>query len=467
MQKILEFLRQIPLVAVLAVTGLLLTGVALVCKDTAYADYETESFSRPFLSIVMEGIHDGVYPWSGGGNGDPAAEAGSTAATAEAVAAAEESPESAKENGGQEAPEETEEKENTEEKESADQEKKDEEAAPEEKTDEEAASEEKTEEEKTSEEEDGKEGTEEEKKDSETEEKGKREKSDAAKRIEEAARQAEAKDALVEEVEAQVKAVEESETSPLDRPLDPLPENVCNKVVGAKDYGNADSYFMSPDDTLYNTDTEGMFARGEVTYTLGETDDSYFEDALFIGDSRTSGLAEYGNMMDHTSFMSRESASIYALFSSKMDFREPGSDVRETDLYDVLSARQYGKIYLSVGVNELGIGNTYGYYELYRRALIKIRVMQPEAIIYIQGSMHVSEAVAKKDKVTNNTIIVQRNKAISTLANGYNIFYIDMNTAVCDKNGNLIADYSGDGVHLKASKYELWHESLLQNAVSR
>ena len=125
MQKILEFLRQIPLVAVLAVTGLLLTGVALVCKDTAYADYETESFSRPFLSIVMEGIHDGVYPWSGGGNGDPAAEAGSTAATAEAVAAAEESPESAKENGGQEAPEETEEKENTEEKESADQEKKD------------------------------------------------------------------------------------------------------------------------------------------------------------------------------------------------------------------------------------------------------------------------------------------------------------------------------------------------------
>ena len=457
MQKILEFLRQIPLVAVLAVTGLLLTWVALVCRDTAYADYETQSFSRPLLSIVMEGIHDGVYPWSGGGDGDPAAEAGSTAVTAEAVAAAEESPESAKENGGQEAPEETEEKENTEEKESANQEKKDEEAA----------SEEKTEEEKTSEEEDGKEGTEEEKKDSETEEKGKREKSDAAKRIEEAARQAEAKDALVEEVEAQVKAVEESETAPLDKPLDPLPENVCNKVVGAKDYGNADSYFMSPDDTLYNTDTEGMFARGEVTYKLGETDDSYFEDALFIGDSRTSGLAEYGSMMDHTSFMSRESASIYALFSSKMDFREPGSDVRETDLYDVLSARQYGKIYLSVGVNELGIGNTYGYYELYRRALIKIRVMQPEAIIYIQGSMHVSEAVAKKDKVTNNTIIVQRNKAIATLANGYNIFYIDMNTAVCDKNGNLIADYSGDGVHLKASKYELWHESLLQNAVSR
>lgn len=457
MQKILDFLRQIPLVAVLAVTGLLLTGVALVCKDTAYADYETESFSRPFLSIVMEGIHDGVYPWSGGGDGDPAAEAGSTAATAEAVAAAEESPESAKENGGQEAPEETEETENAEEKESADQEKKDEEAAPEEKK----------EEEKTSEEEDGKEEAEEEKKESETEEKGKREKSDAAKRIEEAARQAEAKDALVEEVEAQVKAVEESETAPLDKPLDPLPENVCNKVVGAKDYGNADSYFMSPDDTLYNTDTEGMFARGEVTYKLGETDDSYFEDALFIGDSRTSGLAEYGNMMDHTSFMSRESASIYALFSSKMDFREPGSDVRETDLYDVLSARQYGKIYLSVGVNELGIGNTYGYYELYRRALIKIRVMQPEAIIYIQGSMHVSETVAKKDKVTNNTIIVQRNKAIATLANGYNIFYIDMNTAVCDKNGNLIADYSGDGVHLKASKYELWHESLLQNAVSR
>ena len=81
---------------------------------------------------------------------------------------------------------------------------------------------------------------------------------------------------------------------------DTIPEGVCNPVMQAEDYDVVNVAFLSPDDTEYNTDTEGMFARGEVTYTLGETDDSYLEDALFIGDSRTSGLAEYGSMMDHT-----------------------------------------------------------------------------------------------------------------------------------------------------------------------
>ena len=57
------------------------------------------------------------------------------------------------------------------------------------------------------------------------------------------------------------------------------------------------------------------------------------------------------------------------------------------------------------------------------------------------------------------------NQAIATLANGRNIFYIDMNTDLCDEDGNLKKELTGDGIHLKASACELWHKFLCKNAI--
>ena len=105
------------------------------------------------------------------------------------------------------------------------------------------------------------------------------------------------------------------------------------------------------------------------------------------------------------------------------------------------------------------------YYEKYREILELIRQYQPDALIYIQGIMHVSEEKSSSDSCRNNTVISQRNGAISTLANGRDIFYIDMNPYVCDHNGDLLPEMSGDGIHLKASAYEKWDRFLMENAV--
>jgi hypothetical protein len=81
--------------------------------------------------------------------------------------------------------------------------------------------------------------------------------------------------------------------------------------------------------------------------------------------------------------------------------------------------------------------------------------------------MHVSEKKSSSDEIYNNTIIVERNRAVSTLANGWNIFYIDMNSEVCDENGNLLPDLSSDGVHLYGSQYGRWKDFLMENAIVR
>ena len=57
--------------------------------------------------------------------------------------------------------------------------------------------------------------------------------------------------------------------------------------------------------------------------------------------------------------------------------------------------------------------------------------------------------------------------AVSTLANGHDIFYIDMNPAFCDEEGNVFSNLTGDGIHLKASAYATWHEFLLTHGIVR
>ena len=246
-----------------------------------------------------------------------------------------------------------------------------------------------------------------------------------------------------------------------------VPETSCSRVVPAKDYGVAQDRYLSPKGTEFNKDTEGLFAPNGIYYPLQKVDDKYFSDALFIGDSRTVGLFDYGGMESFTSFMARESTTVYDLFddNEKMDYTPLGKKTTERTLKDLLSKAKFKKIYISVGVNELGIPDTMDYYKEFRNVVTRINKLQPEAIIYIQGIMHVSKAMSKKDHVFNNTAIVQRNQAISTLANGRNIFYIDMNGDLCDKDGNLKDDLTGDGIHLKASACALWYQFLKSHAI--
>jgi hypothetical protein len=186
-----------------------------------------------------------------------------------------------------------------------------------------------------------------------------------------------------------------------------------------------------------------------------------------IGDSRTVGLYEYGDMANVTSFLARESSTIYDLFDDdkKMEYTPRGNKSSERTLKDLLKKAKFSKIYISVGVNELGVPDTKDYYNEFREVIKKINKLQPDAVIYIQGIMHVSQKMSSSDPVYNNKAIVQRNKAISTLANGRNIFYIDMNADLCDENGDLRQELTGDGIHLKASACELWHKFLRKNAV--
>lgn len=182
-----------------------------------------------------------------------------------------------------------------------------------------------------------------------------------------------------------------------------------------------------------------------------QVDDSYFEDAVFIGDSRTVGLHDYGGL-DHTDFFATVGLNVYDMWTEK--FCEVNG--QKVTLEEALSAKQYKKLYFQIGINEMGRGTLDGFMEAYAQSVEKFKSLQPDAIIYVQGIMKVTAAKSDKDPIFNNAGIESRNERIAQLADQSRIFYIDVNEAVCDESGNLRADLTFDNLHLYGSKYDIW-----------
>ena len=178
------------------------------------------------------------------------------------------------------------------------------------------------------------------------------------------------------------------------------------------------------------------------------------------------GLDEYGGFQEETTFFAATSLTIYQLFDSPKEFASLADGTKAT-LEEALRERQFGKIYLMLGINELGRGTTESFFMVYADAVNRIRQLQPNAIIFVQGIMRVSGQKSETDPVFNNVNINERNQALAAMADNQTIFYLEVNDALCDDNGDLIADYTYDQIHLKAKYYQIWKDYLFAHGVIR
>lgn len=186
---------------------------------------------------------------------------------------------------------------------------------------------------------------------------------------------------------------------------------------------------------------------------------SYFDDALFIGDSRTDALKSYGTIKN-ADYYCYVGFSVYKL-DSKDNPRKSGTG---KSLDEFLAAKQYKKVYVMLGFNEVGY-NKNTTLKRYAALLDRIQAAQPDAIIYIEANLLVTAECSKKDKYSHNPDIIQLNSMLATLADNEKRFYIDVNELFGDGNGNLREGISGDGSHPKAKYYPVWCQWLLSKTV--
>ena len=186
---------------------------------------------------------------------------------------------------------------------------------------------------------------------------------------------------------------------------------------------------------------------------------SYFDDALFIGDSRTVGLYEYGGLGNAEVF-AHSGMSIYKVFNEEFELQSGEKVTLET----ALQKKKFGKIYIMLGINELGYDFDQTV-ERFNEAIALIRELQPEALIFIQANLHITNAKSEDSELFNNANIDLFNQAVGELADGKNIFYLDVNPLYDDEEGGLSEEFTTDHAHILGKYYVDWVDFILQNAV--
>ena len=229
-----------------------------------------------------------------------------------------------------------------------------------------------------------------------------------------------------------------------------------DSVSGAKVPGGED---------MSASEEEGV--RASETPAFQHVEEDYFDDALFIGDSRTVGLFEYGHIEDRAVFYAKTSLMIYEVMENPKAIVKTDDERNFITVEEALSERQFGKIYIMLGLNEMGFGTPESFGKAYGAVIGRIRELQPEAVIYLQSIMHVADEKNQTDPVYNNTNIDLRNRPLMELADNQNVFYLDINEVLCDETGCLVSDWTFDQVHLKAAYYQVWKDFLLDHAIVR
>lgn len=188
-------------------------------------------------------------------------------------------------------------------------------------------------------------------------------------------------------------------------------------------------------------------------------EDTYFEQTAFLGDSRTEGFRLYSGLNAGT-YYTAVGATVESVFSKKVD-----TDTGKMPLLDAMQGRQFDRIYVMLGVNELGWNGTDTYYRQYGKLIDRLRTDHPDSEIVLQTLPAVSAKQEAKKTYVNNTRIQAYNEVILRLAEEKQCPYLDVAAALCDERGCLRDEWTSDGVHLNTKGCKVWLEYLRTHPV--
>lgn len=188
-------------------------------------------------------------------------------------------------------------------------------------------------------------------------------------------------------------------------------------------------------------------------------DESYFEDALFIGDSRLQGFGMWSGLPG--TYYCATGFQLYDYKTKKIVQTGNG----KVPIFSAIPYNAFTKIYIKVGINEMGWGTEAGFEEVYAQLIADLREVEPRAIIYVHAVLPVTAAKSASDRSHNNPNIIARNTALEQFAKEQRCYFIDAGPAVSDENGCLRPETTSDGIHLSSKYMGLWKQFLLDNAV--
>ena len=182
-------------------------------------------------------------------------------------------------------------------------------------------------------------------------------------------------------------------------------------------------------------------------------------DAVFIGDSRTVG------MMNSTD---KPQATFLCAVGLNIDTVLESSDIAQGDgtvgtLQQALSQRQFGRVFISFGTNEMGWPYIDTFEEHYTNMVQTIQSYQPNAEIYLIGILPLAQSQDYDGDAVNNENARTFTASIEKVAGELGVHYLDCSAAVADENGYLPEEASPDGIHMTADYCLYWQNFIIDN----
>ena len=119
-----------------------------------------------------------------------------------------------------------------------------------------------------------------------------------------------------------------------------------------------------------------------------------------------------------------------------------------------ITSQKPARIFLMIGVNDFLFTDRREIFENYQKIIEKIKSQSPDTQIFIQSILPVNPEV--KNMVFNNQEIRLLNEDLKKLAKNTQIPYLNIHDSLTDKNRNLAAKYTADGIHLNGAAYIVW-----------
>lgn len=202
-----------------------------------------------------------------------------------------------------------------------------------------------------------------------------------------------------------------------------------------------------------------------------EVDGSYFDDAVFVGDSISLKLKYYeasADKLGDAQFLTEGSLSADQLL---MPLDKEGTvhvkiDGEPMNLEDAVAELGAKKMYIMLGMNDIGLGMDEGI-EHYTTVINNVVAKNPDTKIFVQSCTPRLDPTTTK-AITNEKIAEYNNRLVKLCQeNGW--YFVDVASIMYGDNGCLKAEYCSDpddmGMHFTDAGCEAWANYLLTHTV--
>ena len=211
---------------------------------------------------------------------------------------------------------------------------------------------------------------------------------------------------------------------------------------------------LGSEETVETTIVETASAETKVESTAETTvltlkegaRDGYMNRCVFLGDSRTVAMVNYGLINDDAALA--QIGISHPSFKNNTFVNNAG---KQYTLKSYLASHQAPVIYIALGVNGINDPSEEHYKSTFEDLIDNVTDLSPNSNIVLMSIGPVNDNGAYK-KTVQNSWIVKYNDFLLNTAKDKHLFYLDISEILTGSDGQVRSEYNaGDGLHYSSS----------------